>query len=113
MAYKIPAISAINQINFVRTAISGDYVVLATDELVVQTNPNGPFTFILPDPSTVPVGKVYVFKDETGNASVHVLDIEVGNPGGSEKIDDVYIYVINTNYGKVSIYNAGTTWFTW
>ncbi len=47
-------------------------------------------------------------KDEGGNAGTNNITI---NRGGSDTIDGATTTVINTNYGSVTLYGFGTTWF--
>lgn len=113
MAYKLPTISPLSNIIFNRTATNNDYNVLTTDELIAYTGTVGPHVIVLPDVATVPVGKAYIIVDEGGNAASSTIEVEVFNPGGTQKINNVYIFVFTTNYQVLRIYSAGTTWFTW
>ena len=67
-------------------------------------------SFNLTLPLIANVGDVeYRVKDEQGNASINYINI---NPSGADTIEDDTIFVINSNYGAIGLYNDGVSkWF--
>lgn len=63
-------------------------------------------TLDLPQASTV-TDQIYIIKDRNGNANTNNITID---PNGSETIDGASTYVININYGRVTIYSNGSNW---
>ena len=115
MAYKEPAPST--QIVFTRTAITEEYLILPTDELVAVTSGISPpfFSVALPFTTIVPIGKAYVIQDETGTASPSQpiqITVQIPNPTNAT-IDGETNVTIETAYGSLSLYTNGTNWYTW
>jgi hypothetical protein len=79
--------------------------------MVGVTSTSGARTIVLPDADSVPVGSVYVVKDESGGAGTN--NVTVGTGGGAKGvIDGLDWMVIAVNYGYVTAYSNGTDWFT-
>ena len=64
-------------------------------------------TLTLPSAATI-AGKVYVIKDESGNAGTDNITIATQ---AAETIDGQATFVINANYNSVTVYSDGTNWF--
>lgn len=94
-----------------RTAVSGNYTILASDRLIAYTSTSSAFTATLPAASTTNAGQEWTIKDESGGANSH--NITVKTAGGT--IDGVAGStgkVISTNYGVLKVYSNGTNYFT-
>lgn len=90
-----------------RTATATSYTALLTDYLIAVTSTASSRTISLPAASTAS-GIVYIIKDESGGAGTNNIVI---NPDGSETIEGALTYALSTNYGSITIYCNGTTWF--
>ncbi len=92
----------------VRTAVSGNYTILASDYLIAYTSTASSYTATLPAASSGNAGQLWIIKDESGGAATH--PITIATSGGN--IDGVSSKVISTNYGSMRIYSNGTNYFT-
>jgi len=92
-----------------RKASASDYTLDANDLIIGITDTSSARTVTLPKASRVNVGRLYYIKDESGGANSNNITID---GDGSETIDGATTYVINTNYGSVTMYSNGTAWFT-
>lgn len=93
----------INGTALVRTEVTGNYTVLAGDSYlgVRQTAAVA---------LTLPFGvanKQYVIKDELGAAGTYAITIY---PNGTETIDGQSSYIINVNYGSVTLIFGANNW---
>jgi len=61
----------------------------------------------LPAAATAGAGKMYVFKDETGNAATNNITID---PNGAELIDGAASYVMAVNRESITVICTGTGW---
>lgn len=86
-----------------------NYTALLSDSIIAFTEVTAPRTLNLPAVATAGLGRVYVIKDQTGNAGTHNITVD---PAGTELIDGVATRVINTNFGSIHIYCNGVGWFT-
>ena len=66
-------------------------------------------TVTLPPAAAVGEGKVYVIKDEGGNAGVNNHTIAAD---GTETIDNAATILISTSYGSRRLYSIGSRWYT-
>lgn len=64
---------------------------------------------VLPRPAQIGLGKIYVVKDEAGQAASTTITI---TSAGGELIDGVASNTITTNYGARSYYTEGNNWLT-
>lgn len=106
-----------NEIVFVRTAINADYEILATDELIAVTGGIAPpfFSIALPFTTIIPAGKVYIIKDESGQAGVTQpiqVTVQIPNPTNAT-IQGSTTTNISTAYGVIRLYTDGQNWFFW
>lgn len=86
------------------TAVTGTYLVQATDENLVITTNAAPFTITLPaSPST---GDLYTVKDSVGNAGTNHITVS----GNGNNIDGSASFIISTNYGSIILIFNGSTW---
>jgi len=94
-----------------RTAVSGNYTILASDRLVAYTSTSSAFTATLPAASASNAGQEWTVKDESGGAATHNITVKTsggtidGTSGSTGK-------VISTNYGVLKVYSNGTNYFT-
>lgn len=86
-----------------------DYTVLLTDEVVVYGTLTAGKTVTLPDPATATFRK-FTIKDEVGAAATS--NITIVSAGTSITIDGASSKAINTNYGFLTVYSNGSSWFT-
>jgi len=100
------------------------YVARPSSKLLIQTNPvvapAGSYNYLSEDaalishtgtatvilPLTPPSGTVARVKDFSGNAATQNITVSTG-----ELIDGSATYVINTNYGELTVAFTGTTWW--
>jgi hypothetical protein len=91
------------------TAVSANYTALLSDEVIDVTTSGGAITITLPAATTTnATGKKYVIKDVSGNAGTNNITVN----GGGTNIDGAATSVINSNYGKLTVFSNGTQWFT-
>ena len=86
-----------------RTATATNYTVLNTDYIIAVTSTAAARTITLPDSGNT-AAQTYVIKDESGAAATNNISVTVN--GGTKTIDGVTTYVINTNYGSITVYYA-------
>jgi len=88
---------------------AGAYAVLVSDVLVAKTGITGGGDAItIPNNATLRDGRSITFKDESGTATANNITITATGL----TIDGAANYVINVNFGKVTLYSDGTNWFT-
>lgn len=89
---------------------AGNYNVTATDYAILKTGiTGGGDTINLEAAATAGGGRVLVIKDATGTAGTNNITIE---PDGSETIDGASNFVMNTNYGAVTLACDGSSgWY--
>ena len=85
------------------------YTILVTDCIVPVNTTGGAVTVDLP--ATAPAaGKVWIVKDEGGDAGTNHVTISAG---GTTQIDGGTTATISSNYGVSRIYSNGSQYFTW
>ena len=82
------------------TEIFADYSVTLDDFMIASLSTVAPRTVTLLLASEVPEGRVFIIKDETGNASIH--NITVAAQAGNN-IDGAPTAVINGNRGSLQV----------
>lgn len=94
-----------------RTAVSGNYTILASDHIIAYTSTSSAFTATLPAAAAGNAGQRWIIKDESGGAATHNITVNTsgGNIDGTLGITGV---VINTNYGALRVYSNGSNYFT-
>jgi hypothetical protein len=94
-----------------RTTVSdAAYTVLPTDSRVCYTALTAARVVTLPLASTMSAGQVITVKDESGACS-GTNTITITPASGT--IDGAANKVVNTAYGVLRVYAAGSNWFTW
>lgn len=88
------------------TNSSSPYTVLSTDYFIAANSTAGAITVKLPNAPTE--GQIYIIKDSFGTAASN--NITVTTVGGTETIDGVTSFVMNTNYESVSLLFDGINW---
>ena len=89
------------------TSAAGNYTVLATDYAIVKTGiTGGGDTITLQAAATAGGGRVIIVKDGTGGAGTDNLTIAAN---GAETIDGANTFVINTNFGSVTMVCDGAS----
>lgn len=97
---------------FSRTAVgAGVYTVVFADYIVAKTAiTGGGDTINLPAVSPSNGARIIHIKDESGTAAANPITIDAN---GAQTIDGALTFVINTNFGSVSLYtNTSSAWFT-
>ena len=89
----------------VQLVTSGNYNVQLTD-YYIGCNGTG-ITVTLPLGSTVPTGKVYQVKDESGTATTNKITIAATSPN---LIDGSPTVILSINYAAVTMLWTGTVW---
>lgn len=89
-----------------RTSIAADYSIAGDDYLLGVQTGLGVWTLTLPPAQD---GRVFVLKDEDGNASVNNIAI---NTSGAETIDGAAAASLAADYGAILLYSDGSNWFT-
>ena len=90
-----------------RLSITANYNISSADHFVGVDTTGGPITLTLPSTSNAPSGKIYIIKDEGGNAATNNIVI---NTADSAKIDNLDAVSLVSNYGAISIYYNGSDW---
>jgi hypothetical protein len=86
------------------TNVSDNYTVLTTDDLIAIGSLAAPKTMTLPlSPSS---GDKYEFKDTVGEAATRNITIS----GNGNNIDGSSTYVIDQNYGSLTVVYTGSRW---
>jgi hypothetical protein len=88
------------------TNTNSPYTVVSTDNVIMCSTSGGAITINLPAASGQNERTIRI-KDK-GNAATNNITIDAN---GSETIDGALTKVINTNYGSVTLYCDGTSWF--
>jgi len=100
-----PPASQRQVLSYTQTAIS--YQVLGTDAIIGVTSNAAGRTITMPN-TNLTTGQVWTIKDEAGTAqSVNNITIS----GNGKNIDGAATFVINTNFGSVTLYYSGSNFF--
>ena len=90
-----------------RLSITADRSITPDDHFLGVNTSGGAVTLTLPAQSDVAEGKIYIIKDEGGNAATNNIII---NTADSAKIDSLNAVSLVSNYGAISIYCNGSQW---
>ena len=90
-----------------RLSITSNYSITSADHFVGVSTSGGSVTLTLPAASDVAEGKIYIIKDEGGNAATNNIII---NTADSAKIDSLNAVSLVSNYGAISIYFNASDW---
>lgn len=81
-----------------------NYTVTSADTLVAYTTLTASRTVTLPSPASVPAGKQFIIKDESGSCSGSITLTVTGSIDGSANI------VLNSAYANVRLYSNSAAW---
>lgn len=81
-------------------------VVPSTDNYLSVNSTSAAITIEFPNAATL--GRTYIVKDRTGNASVN--NITITTVGGAVNIDGATTFVMNTNFQAISLIGNGTSY---
>ena len=87
------------------TVANANYTLNANDSIVAYTSLSAARSVTLPAAATVPVGKQFIIKDESGSCSSGNTITIVGTIDGATNI------VLNSAYARAIVYSNGTSWF--
>lgn len=87
-----------------RIVADANYTIIASDAIVGVSTITAARTIALPAITAVPRGWQVVVKDESGNCSGSNTITVTGT------IDNATNFVLNTSYGKITVYSNGTNW---
>ena len=90
-----------------RLSITSNYSITSADHFVGVDTSGGAVTLTLPARASVAEGKIYIIKDEGGNAATNAIKIETAD---AARIDNLNSVSLVSNYGAVSIYFNATDW---
>jgi hypothetical protein len=95
--------------NKVAVVTSGaSYTVDPLDDVVIVNKETGSATTVTL-PASPTVGEVVTVKDGKGDAATNNVTVA----GNGKNIDGAASYVLNNNYGAVSLVYNGTQWNNW
>ena len=78
------------------------------DETLLGVNRAGVVTITLPSAQAARVGRPYVVKDESGNASANNITVDTE---GAETIDGLATDTLNLDFQSIGYYTNGSNWF--
>lgn len=87
---------------------TGNYAPNGADNFIIVNRATGAATTITL-PSSPVVGKTYIIKDGKGDAATNNITVN----GNGKNIDGAASFVININYGSLSLVYNGTQWNNW
>jgi hypothetical protein len=107
MVYQMTYVPS-TSVNFGRRAAGDGETLAASDPTYIVVTAIATFiTINLPLANSVPAGKTFIFKDESGNnASFGPIIIA---RSGSDTIDGSTTKSITTDYGSLTVYSDGTS----
>ena len=82
-----------------------NYTIVGSDAIIGYTSLTASRTVTLPAASTVPVGKQFIVKDESGSCASGVTITISGT------VDGVTNIILNSAYAKAILYSNGTNWY--
>lgn len=90
------------------TYITGDYSVLFSDFYVGVTSAPAPSTITLPDPALIPIGKLFVIKDQSGTIAANPITLVAA----SGNIDNLASALMNNNLQSTTLRSDGTDYWS-
>lgn len=103
----LSGLDVVTSLGLKRTAVAADYTT-AGDIVVAVTNTSAPRTITLSTADTVGRRTIFV-NDESGGAGTNHITVATE---ASQKIDGQDSFIIDRDYGAVTLYCDGTNWFT-
>lgn len=105
--YKLQSLNQGNVIQSIKSA--GNYIIVANQDYYVGiTNTAAPRTVTLPS-TVVITNQAFIIKDESGAAATNNITVSVN--GGVKTIDGLTSFIMNTNYGSLTLKYDGTNYF--
>lgn len=89
------------------TFVSNNYSVLSTDYIIGVDTLSTPITITLPSVSSTNAGRTLFIKDETGNGFTNNITIL---PASGELIDGDTSFIMQSDYGSITVYCTTTGW---
>ena len=90
-----------------RVKKEADAAAAATDHFIGVDTASQTITITLPDTNSVAVGKIFLIKDEGGNASTNNVTIATT---GNVNIDGSSTIILDSDYAAINVYYNGTEW---
>jgi len=90
-----------------RVKKEADAGAAATDHFIGVDTTGQTITITLPGTNSVAVGKIFLIKDEGGNAGTNNITIATT---GNVNIDGSSTIVLDSDYASISVYYNGTEW---
>ena len=84
-----------------------DAAAATTDHFIGVATASQAITITLPDTNSIAVGKIFLIKDEGGNAGTNNITIATT---GNVKIDGSATILLDSDYASISVYYNGTEW---
>ncbi len=78
------------------------------EKTIMGVNRAGVVTITLPSAEVVKVGRVYVVKDESGDASSNNITVDTA---AAETIDGAATDTLDTDFQSIGYYSDGANWF--
>lgn len=115
MSFITPSVPTLASVNSVRdTFTDQDFQVLPGQYMISCLGLSQSRTITMPDATVdIPMGKVYIIKDETGDAGTFDLNVVgFGIVGSRQPIDQEETgAVINSSKGSLTLVSNGVSWY--
>lgn len=98
-------ISASTEVGY--KGVTSTIAMVPEDKIIGVADTSSYVTVTLPPVDGVPVGKIYIIKDESGQGASQISVV----PNEVSTIDGQSAYQITGNYGVCQVYSNGTNWF--
>lgn len=93
-------------LTYKRTAVTANYAIRNTDQIIAVTSTAAARTITLPNASGIE-GQVFIIKDESGACSTHNITVATTN---SQTIDGAATVTMANDYECLWFYSTGTGW---
>jgi len=90
-----------------RVKKEADAAAAATDHFIGVDTTSQAITITLPGANSVAVGKMFLIKDEGGNASTNNVTMATT---GNVNIDGSSTIILDSDYAAINVYYNGTEW---